>query len=376
VEKITSATAAISTQAGAGKGRRACLVAVSALVLLLCFAPSIRAQVSTQSYLRDKPAEGGSEDPRVPGIIARAEEHFRLGELNLKDQKSQAARMEFDKALDMVLESGIDVRSNPKLQNYYTQLVERIYRFEVPRGAPAEADSASYQQVARGGGLPQTVPDEVGFVEQKFEPSPLDDLRSLALTKEDLRGPAPDSAKRTCAGVDVDNLELRGFRLGMSQAEVKARIPDLVTTRPNGLGESRSFTFVRTNKYLSRNATLRGVSSITLNYLDGRVIFVAMLYDDSLKWDSGDEFAGQVAASLGLPSGWARNEGEDYDEQLKILRCERFALVAGLKRVSYRMLPAAFLTDLAGINALNKRASDEAERKRRAEEQRKRSFKP
>lgn len=375
MKKITSAPAVINTQTGLGKGRRAHLVVLSALALILCLTLSTRAQVSTQSYLRDKPDEVKSEDPRVPAIIARAEEHFRLGELNLKGQKRQAAREEFDKAVDSILESGVDLRENKPLKKYYEELVDRIYRLELQPGAVAEREGGSFVGIARSVSGQQEEPP-VGFVDQKFEPSPLDDMRSLTLTKEDLRKPPPDSVKRVCAGVNVDNLELRGFRLGMSQAEVKARIPDLVTTRPNGLGESRSFTFVRTNKYLSRNVTLKGVSSITLNYLDGRVIFVAMLYDDSLKWDSGDEFAGQVAASLGLPSGWMRYEGEDYDEQLNILRCERFALVAGLKRISYRMLPATFLTDLAGINALNKRAADEAKRKRLAEEQRKRSFKP
>ncbi len=39
-----------------------------------------------------------------------------------------AARTEFDKAVDAVLESGMDVRSNPKLQTFYLQLVERVYR--------------------------------------------------------------------------------------------------------------------------------------------------------------------------------------------------------------------------------------------------------
>jgi membrane-bound lytic murein transglycosylase D len=153
------------------------------LTTLLLPAVSLRAQVSTQSYLRNTPNEIEREDPRVQQIVTRAEEHFRLGELNLKDQKRQAAREEFDKAVDIVLESGIDVRSNPKLQNYYLQLVERVYRFEVPQGAPT--NGASYQQVAQNGGLPQTAPVEVGFVEQKFEPSPLDDLRTLALDEKE-----------------------------------------------------------------------------------------------------------------------------------------------------------------------------------------------
>src|SRR2546423_1374514 len=101
------------------------LVANAALLAAMV-APSItvRAQVSTQSYLRNTPSEIEREDPRVQAIITRAEEHFNLGKLNLKDQKRQAAREEFDKAVDTVLESGIDVRANPRLNRYYLELVE------------------------------------------------------------------------------------------------------------------------------------------------------------------------------------------------------------------------------------------------------------
>jgi membrane-bound lytic murein transglycosylase D len=162
------------------------LVNAALFATLLLPSASLRAQVSTQSYLRNTPSEIEREDPRVQQIVARAEEHFRLGELNLKDQKRQAAREEFDKAVDIVLESGMDVRSNPKLQTYYLQLVERVYRFEVPQGVPAPVNGATFQQVAQNGGLPPTVPvTEVGFVEQKFEPSPLDDLRTLALDEKE-----------------------------------------------------------------------------------------------------------------------------------------------------------------------------------------------
>jgi len=150
----------------------------------------------------------------------------------------------------------------------------------------------------------------------------------------------------------------------------------LVMTRANEWGESRSFTPVRNNKYLSRNATLKGVLSISLNYLDGRVTSVAILYDDSIKWDSADEFVAQVAKSLRLPSEWARYAGSDAEDQLRALRCEDFVFVAGLDRVSYRILPMAYLYDPASLDTVVKRMVDERERKRRAEEQRKKSFKP
>ena len=63
-----------------------------------------------------------------------AEDHFRKGKLNLEDNKRDQARDEFDKAVDTILESGLDVRASQRLQNFYLELVERIYREEVPLG--------------------------------------------------------------------------------------------------------------------------------------------------------------------------------------------------------------------------------------------------
>jgi membrane-bound lytic murein transglycosylase D len=169
------------------------------LATLVLPSVSLRAQVSPQSYLRNTPSEIEREDPRVQVIITKAEDHFKKGELNLQDNKRQAAREEFDKAVDTVLESGLDVRSNPKLQNYYLKLVEQVYRYEVgqatPNARPA-GDGAAFVAVAQQNGAPQQpVPAEVGFAEQKFEPSPLDALRTLELDKKESDVSAEDVAK-------------------------------------------------------------------------------------------------------------------------------------------------------------------------------------
>ena len=155
----------------------------NAALLAAMVAPSVtvRAQVSTQSYLRNTPSEIERDDPRVQAVINNAEDHFKKGELNLQDNKRQAAREEFDKAVDTVLESGMDVRSNPRLNRYYLELVERVYRKEVPQGAPLPAQNgAAMQQVALNDTQTPEVA-QVGFAEQKFEPSPLDELSKIVL---------------------------------------------------------------------------------------------------------------------------------------------------------------------------------------------------
>src|ERR1051326_5831917 len=118
-------------------------LAASAALLSALVLPSVslRAQqAGQQSYLRNVGNDVEVEAQRVQQIINSAEDHFKKGELNLKDNKREAARQEFDKSVDTVLESGMDVRSNPQLQNYYLQLVERVYRYEVPQFAPAPLD--------------------------------------------------------------------------------------------------------------------------------------------------------------------------------------------------------------------------------------------
>ncbi|MCA1591128.1 MAG: transglycosylase SLT domain-containing protein [Acidobacteria bacterium] len=146
---------------------------------------TLQAQVSSQSYLRNTPNEIEREDPRVQQIVTRAEDHFKLGQLNLNDNKREAARQEFDKAVDMVLESGMDVRSNPRLQRYYLELVERVYRIEVPSQGVASQSASGFVEVAQTGNHAPTAPPQVGFAEQKFEPSPLDELSKLVLTAEE-----------------------------------------------------------------------------------------------------------------------------------------------------------------------------------------------
>src|SRR5947209_17627470 len=77
------------------------LIANAALLAALAaLAVSLRAQAPTQSYLRNTPSEIEREDPRVQSIIARADEHFKLGELNLRNNKRPVAREELDQDVD------------------------------------------------------------------------------------------------------------------------------------------------------------------------------------------------------------------------------------------------------------------------------------
>ncbi len=97
------------------------------------FIPAIiQAQIPGGSSARDIQTEVQKTDPRVDQVLERANDHFRKGKLNLEDNKREQARDEFDKAVDEILMSGLDVRASQRLQTGYLELVEKIYREEVP----------------------------------------------------------------------------------------------------------------------------------------------------------------------------------------------------------------------------------------------------
>ena len=140
------------------------------------------------SSARDIPTEVEKSAPKVAQIIKKAEDSYRKGKLNLEVGKRAEARDDFDQAVDEILTSGIDVRANQDLQTFYLELVERIYREEVPSNTPSK--QINVIELVAQNGQPQSVqsqtpPPQIGFVDQKFEPSPLDDLSKLVLTPEE-----------------------------------------------------------------------------------------------------------------------------------------------------------------------------------------------
>src|SRR6476660_6532994 len=163
------------------------------LTALIASAASSFAQIPAASSARAIPTEVEQSDGRVTQIIARAEDHFRKGKLNLEDSKREQARDEFDKAVDSILESGLDVRASQRLQTFYLELVEKIYREEVPLGRTPVQSTITELVAQNNSTTPQkSDPPQVGFVDQKFEPSPLDELSKLVLTSEEQNVSADD----------------------------------------------------------------------------------------------------------------------------------------------------------------------------------------
>src|ERR1051325_7105518 len=171
-------------------------LAISTLFAAGLFSPAIiQAQGLGASSAREITNEVQKAEPRVDQLIERAEAYFKQGELNLEDNKRDAARSDFDKAVDEILMSGMDVRANQKLQKYYLELVERVYRKEVPvlqvqqpAQQPAtpvvaqDAATAKTDKVEQVAKLQEPKQVQIGFRQQGFDPSPLDPLSKLILT--------------------------------------------------------------------------------------------------------------------------------------------------------------------------------------------------
>jgi hypothetical protein len=200
---------------------------------------------------------------------------------------------------------------------------------------------------------------------------------------------------------------LRGLRLGMNQAQVLARFPGTSLERADELGlsrlrlalidvdlypkgssnrdrgvqldiaagtsEGRSFTADS-----SRFPDLKGVRRIQLRFVDGRIAYVLLGYDDSFKWNSVDEFTQTVSKNLGLPGDWRAPLDSDRVGKEKELRCEGFLIAAAIggDMSDSRIAAQLSLEDTAVTQMVEKRQKDLEEKKKRAEEERRKTFKP
>jgi membrane-bound lytic murein transglycosylase D len=77
--------------------------------------------VSTPSSPQDAKAQ----------LIAKVEEKFASGEQNFKAGHLEAARRDFDAAVDLMLQSGYDVEHDPDLHELFRKVVDTVYTYEL-----------------------------------------------------------------------------------------------------------------------------------------------------------------------------------------------------------------------------------------------------
>ncbi|HEY0657105.1 MAG TPA: transglycosylase SLT domain-containing protein, partial [Pyrinomonadaceae bacterium] len=166
----------------------------------------------------NKPQEAEQAEAILNKISSDAGIYFKQGLLSLKDNRRSDTGEQFNKSVEVFLMSGVNVRASQKLQDCYSQLIETIYRIEFPSDAQLPqirslsatcnwnienglADdiativrpSNQAKPTADNSILASTVNNipasnaeaQIGFNEQKFEVSPLDELAKLELTPEE-----------------------------------------------------------------------------------------------------------------------------------------------------------------------------------------------
>ncbi|MEP7308648.1 MAG: LysM peptidoglycan-binding domain-containing protein [Acidobacteriota bacterium] len=105
-----------------------------------------------------QPAPPPAEDPAL-ALIADSDRHFKAGQAELALGHAVAAKQEFDRALNLLMESPYGGRTEPRIREHFDRLVDRISTYEVK--ALTEGD---------------------GFTEQRSAPATIDELLALSTT--------------------------------------------------------------------------------------------------------------------------------------------------------------------------------------------------
>ena len=105
--------------------------------------------------------------PPVPSgkdyLMERVQEKFASGEQNFKAGHLEAARQDFDDAVDWMLESGYDPDSDPRLSELFHRVVDTVYAYEL--------------QAFRAGD---------GFSESPAVPAPIDEVAEMTFPADPL----------------------------------------------------------------------------------------------------------------------------------------------------------------------------------------------
>ncbi len=202
----------------------ACLCALS---LMASLSPTASAQGrGVSSNGNDVPADVAIRNQEIQRVIERSNSYFQSAEVNFKEKNIDRARREYDRALDIVLESGLDVRSDTRLMRYYQNLVDQIFQRQItllstsPANAVRLAANTGNDQdnPQQNGAQPQ--PDKSGtdrgFGQQVYSPSPLDELTKLKLTDDETKSATEEQAKSAVAAAGLDftfkpNALIQGF---------------------------------------------------------------------------------------------------------------------------------------------------------------------
>ena len=138
-----------------------------------------------------------------------------------------------------------------------------------------------------------------------------------------------------------DAPELRGFRLGMTFQQVKARVPQIEFGRADEIGVTRTSINPLYDPRFDQ-AAFADIRTISFNFLDGKLTTLWIGYESSFKWQSIDDFVAGISKSLNISAPWSRGR------TLQSLDCDGFNIVVSLVAGS----PSVRLGDNAAEEAI------------------------
>jgi len=97
--------------------------------------------------------------------------------------------------------------------------------------------------------------------------------------------------------------ELFGFQLGMTTEQAKSRVPQVDLGRVDPFGVSKTSINPDFDPRIDK-ASLNGVRTVSLDFLDGRLTSLWLGYDSTFKWATVPDFVSGISQSLHLPDAW------------------------------------------------------------------------
>ena len=149
------------------------------------------------------PLAGQERANKIQLTIERSEDSFQKGEEFFKAGEYSQARRSYDRAIELVLEAGIDVRSDARLKQQYQRLLDQINQRQstltkqLPTPLPLSAEAKDELTDAQAAQLAKQNPvNPTGT-------SPLDEIAKINLTDEE-RKATEEEAKAALLAAKID----------------------------------------------------------------------------------------------------------------------------------------------------------------------------
>ncbi len=187
------------------------VLSFTALIIIVFNSIGIAQVTSSKSSNDTRTSEIARAEDSVNLVLAESGKAFKEGLVAYIDNRRSEAGSKFNKSVEVFLYSTLNIQKDQRLQGCYNQLIETVYRIEFPsetqmpqvrnlamtcgwtieaalsdgvtRLARPVSNVTPFDTIVAAG--PKPSGPNVGFNNQQFEPSPLDELSRLQLTPDE-----------------------------------------------------------------------------------------------------------------------------------------------------------------------------------------------